>query len=259
MSGDLLRKDFTDETRSDRAFELVTDALLNIDRYQESGDPKFLARAERRLQAALEKDPKYFKARYFQAMVSYLGGKAGDAIEQFSGLLSAPAPALSKEVKYNLAAAYTQVGRPTQAVSLFKQVIKATGRDDSELNLLACAGLLLVRAERWRARQSDKRERTLRLIEAQGEAIRRRLKTNFLMRWQHSGKGVDKRTAQEVGRVIDRALGKEGRPRRDWREFFIRRKRSLLITGLVIVTLLIITFIFASVVSYYLNRGFYYR
>jgi tetratricopeptide (TPR) repeat protein len=258
MSSDILQTDFTDETRSDRAFELVTDALLNIDCYQESEDPKFLARAEKRLQAALEKDPKYFKARYFQAMVSYLSGKAGDAIEQFNGLLSAPDPALSEEIKYNLAAAYSQVGRSTQAIPLFKQVIKAT-RDDPELNLLARAGLLLARAERWRARPSDRMGRGLRLIRAQGEAIRKRLRTNFLMRWLRSEKSIDKRTTQEVESLVDKALGEERMPRDDWHEFFIRRKRFILIMVLVIGALSIITFIFASIVSYYLYRGFHYR
>jgi tetratricopeptide (TPR) repeat protein len=260
MSSDFQPMRSAEENEGFEAFDLVTDALMNIDSYQKSEDPKFLTRAEKCLRDALEKDSGYFKAQYLLAMVNYLGGHASDAASQFIELLGTKGDAtLDKEIMYNLAAAQNEAGRPEQAISLFKQLILMTKIDDPELNLLARAGLLLTRAERWRARQGYIAERNFRRIKAQSKRIRKRLGANFFMRWLRAEKNVDKMTAVEVEKVIDKALSGGDKPPRGWREFIIRRKRFALITGVVIVALLLAAFILASIVSYYLYRGFHYR
>jgi hypothetical protein len=83
-----------------KAFDLVTEALENLDALQESSIKKLptqdndsLSRAETLLSQASELDHDYFKAKYFHAMVTYLNSgreklniETQSAIDEFRDL-----------------------------------------------------------------------------------------------------------------------------------------------------------------------------
>ena len=89
------------ETRNREAFELVTEALEFIDQYRESRDVARLEDAGIRLSAASEKDPGFFRARYYSAIVDDLSGRFNSAAEKLRALLE-QSPPQADEVRYNL-------------------------------------------------------------------------------------------------------------------------------------------------------------
>ena len=150
MSSSFQQTNF-EETESFEAFHSVTEALEHIDSYNPAqNNTAVLAEAEKRLKDALadNADPRYRKAQYFQAIVSYLKGNSEEAIKRFESMSeSAPKSILKDEVAYNLAAAYTEVGKWDEAIKKFNEVITSTAsieessQDNHELGLMAHVGL----------------------------------------------------------------------------------------------------------------------
>jgi tetratricopeptide (TPR) repeat protein len=134
------------ESSNREAFELVTDALVFIDRYRESRDMSVLASAKQKLQSARDKDPKYFRAHYFDAIVDDLAGRPNDAVKTFDTLLKEQPPFV-EEVRYNLGVAwYHHYSHEAldRAIELFSAVLNKT--KDQLLLMLAHAGLAQAHA-----------------------------------------------------------------------------------------------------------------
>jgi tetratricopeptide (TPR) repeat protein len=141
------------ETESFEAFDRVTEALEYIDSYNpQLNNKSVFEEAEKSLKAALDEkaaDPNYHKAKYFQAMVSYLKGSESDeAVRNFQRLSDSSPNAIEDELAYNLGAAYTHAGRWDDAIQKFNEVTgtangnsKKSGSNDPELRLFARAGL----------------------------------------------------------------------------------------------------------------------
>src|SRR5438445_4218533 len=89
------------ESPSRRAFELVTEALREIDGYRASKELSRLGLAQDKLHRALHVDPAYFRAWYYDALVNDLAGKPKDAAERLEVLLQHNTP-FADEVRYNL-------------------------------------------------------------------------------------------------------------------------------------------------------------
>jgi tetratricopeptide (TPR) repeat protein len=144
------------ETRNREAFELVTEALEFIDRYRESRDVATLKDATVRLTQAREKDPNYFRARYYDAIVDDLSGRFRVAAEKLTGLLR-ESPPLADEVRYNLGLAeyhgYSHSALE-RAIEQFKQVQKSV--KDQSLRLRAQAGLAQAYAMHMIPKEYDK-------------------------------------------------------------------------------------------------------
>jgi hypothetical protein len=80
------------ESTDREAFELVTDALECLDQYRDSRDVAALKAAKAKLVSAKDKDPGYFRAHYFDAIVDDLSGQPKHAVETFSRLLDEQPP-----------------------------------------------------------------------------------------------------------------------------------------------------------------------
>src|SRR2546427_1647697 len=141
------------ESPSRRAFELVTEALREIDGYRASKERSRLQIAQEKLQRALQVDPGFFRASYYEAIVTDLAGKAKVAAARLELLLQQNPP-FADEVRYNLGVAYYhQYGRRhlDTAIGHLKQVIEGT--KDRSLRLLASA--VLAQAYAMRTIQPD--------------------------------------------------------------------------------------------------------
>jgi tetratricopeptide (TPR) repeat protein len=149
------RTDFLKETENFEAFDLVTEALEQIDSYDGSKkNVEVLREAYDRLRKARDdnNDPKYFKARYFQAMILYLENNPSEAISQFRELGDITSnSALGRELRYNIAAAYNASGNWEEAIKRFDNVIINTleknSEADAEVLLLSRAGFALSCAD----------------------------------------------------------------------------------------------------------------
>lgn len=129
------------DTESRRAFELVTEALLEIDKYKLQKDRRPLHQATHKLDEALEEDPQYLRAHYVRALADDLVGHPSQAAERLERVLSA-APPFKDEVEYNLGVAhYHQYHKKNlgEAIKHFEAVVKTT--EDDTLRLLARAGM----------------------------------------------------------------------------------------------------------------------
>ena len=134
------------ETRNREAFELVTDALQAVDQYRVSKDVSVLDDAKKKLLAAIDKDPAYFRASYYNAIVDDLAGRSSQAAEELKRLIDQQL-GLSDEVRYNLAVAeYHGYGHEAldRAIENFSKVLKDT--EEPSLKLLAEAGLAQANA-----------------------------------------------------------------------------------------------------------------
>jgi len=134
------------ESQNREAFELVTGALECIDKYRASRDVAILESAKAKLTSALQKDPGYFRASYFDAIVDDLVGNSKRAAEIFARLAEERPPFLD-EVRYNLGVAeYHQYNHEAldRAIRHFSTVIK--GGPELPLRLLARAGLAQAHA-----------------------------------------------------------------------------------------------------------------
>jgi tetratricopeptide (TPR) repeat protein len=129
------------DTRSRQAFELVTDALRQVDSYRRSREYRSLEVAKVALNHAKRLDPAYLRAVYYNAIVSDLLGRPHEAIEDFQRVL-AEKPPFAEEVRYNLAVAHYHgydSASLEQAAEYFRRVIRDSNQP--ELRLLARAVL----------------------------------------------------------------------------------------------------------------------
>jgi tetratricopeptide (TPR) repeat protein len=134
------------ESPNREAFELVTDALVYIDQYRNSRDVSALGSAKQKLQSATAKDPAYFRAHYFDAIVDDLAGHPADAVKTFEKLLDERPPFI-EEVRYNLGVAwYHHYNHEAldRAIESFTAVLR--GSTDELLSILAHAGLAQAHA-----------------------------------------------------------------------------------------------------------------
>jgi tetratricopeptide (TPR) repeat protein len=134
------------ESENREAFELVTDALEYIDQYRASRNFAVLASAQTKLLSALEKDPGYFRACYFNAIVDDLVGRSQKAASTFQKLVEEQPPFID-EVRYNLGVAeYHQYNHAAldRAIAHFSSLIATTL--DVSLQYLARAGLAQAHA-----------------------------------------------------------------------------------------------------------------
>ncbi len=143
------------ETRNREAFELVTEALELIDQYQESRDVAKLKDATLRLTTASQKDPSYFRAKYYDAIVDDLAGRFKSAAKKLTDLLG-QSTLLAEEVRYNLGLAeyhgYSHSALE-QAIKQFKLVLESV--KDRSLRLRAQAGLAQAYAMHMIPREYD--------------------------------------------------------------------------------------------------------
>jgi len=129
------------ETHKRKAFELVTEALTNLDHYKQSKDRKRLNKAEEQLIAALDEDPQYLRALYIKGMVSDLQGEGQKAIDEFEVVLNNEPP-FADEVRYNLAVAnYHRYSHEylDKAIELFNKILKKYASDE-EIDLINVDG-----------------------------------------------------------------------------------------------------------------------
>lgn len=144
------------ETRNRQAFELVTEALECIDQYRASRDVARLQDATTRLTQASAKDPNYFRARYYDAIVDDLSGRFKPAAEKLRCLLD-QSPPLADEVRYNLGLAeyhgYSHSALE-RAIEQFERVL--TSVKDASLRLRAQAGLAQACAMHMIPQEYDK-------------------------------------------------------------------------------------------------------
>jgi len=144
------------ETRSREAFELVTEALEYIDQYRTSRNVARLQDATARLTQATEKDPNYFRARYYDAIVDDLSGRFKPAAVKFRGLLE-QSPPLADEVRYNLGLAeYHGYNHSAleRAIEQFELVLKSVR--DTSLRVRAQAGIAQACAMHMIPQEYDK-------------------------------------------------------------------------------------------------------
>jgi len=208
-----------EETDSFEAFDLVTEALESIDSYDPSRkNVEVLKKAQSLLTEALSdgKDPEYLKARYFQAIASYMEGKPEEAIGLFGELLEKvnPGSAFGQELGYNTAAAYSAAGNWEVAIARFDEVIRRTQgdpkmnrRDNPELRLLARAGRALSYAGRIGA--VEIRLERLRDEEGEGVADSKRRNEERIKKYSDEIKEQYKLARADAKKVLDREVVKE--------------------------------------------------
>jgi tetratricopeptide (TPR) repeat protein len=130
------------ESRNREAFELVTDALQCIDQYRATRDLVVLDTAKEKLTRAIGKDPGYFRASYYAAIVDDLSGRSDLALATLRKLEDENPPFVT-EVRYNRGVAeYHHYNHEAldRAILLFESVV-ADERSALPLRLLAQAGL----------------------------------------------------------------------------------------------------------------------
>jgi tetratricopeptide (TPR) repeat protein len=144
------------ETHNREAFELVTQALEFMDQYRDSRDVARLSEATVRLNAASQKDPNYFRARYYDAIVDDLSGRRESAVTKLTELLG-QSPLLADEVRYNLGLAeyhgYSHSALE-RAIQQFTRVLETV--TDASLRLRARAGLAQAYAMHMIPKEYDK-------------------------------------------------------------------------------------------------------
>src|SRR5437773_133795 len=136
------------DTENRKAFELVSDALLDIDKYKAHKELAPLQDAKGKLEAAIREDPHYIRAHYFAGITYDLVGLPAEAVERLEQVLRATPP-FKEEVEYNLGVAYYHrysAQYIDKAIKHFNAVIQ-TSRE-IELVLLARAALAQAYAVR---------------------------------------------------------------------------------------------------------------
>jgi tetratricopeptide (TPR) repeat protein len=129
------------ESKSREAFDFVTTALTDLDRYRQSREMSVLEAAKASLANALSKDPLYFRAHYLDAIVDDLRGRPAEAVDTFKRLLDERPPFVD-EVRYNLGVAeYHHYYHEAldRALPLFRSL--AQGATELSLRLLAETGV----------------------------------------------------------------------------------------------------------------------
>lgn len=129
------------ETNSSKAFELVTDALRDINLYKHSKDPEQLKSAETKLNLAMREDPEYLRPHYYRAMLQDLLGRPSDAVGPLEEILERR-PAFRDELLYTLGLAYYHQyswSKLDKAIPHFEELIRQS--KNRSLRLLAKATL----------------------------------------------------------------------------------------------------------------------
>jgi tetratricopeptide (TPR) repeat protein len=200
------------ETKSREAFELVTDALELVDEYQDSRDVEKLKHATEKLASARERDPNYFRAQYYDAIVDDLAGRSKEAVKKLSVLAAQPSP-LINEVRYNLGLAeYHEYNHEAleRAIEQFSIVLKNVS--SPALRLRSKAGLAQAYAMHMIPKKPDEaditaieRYKTLALDCA--SAVLRDLRKQRY-RWLYLRKpDLDSKVASEIGWTAHNAKG----------------------------------------------------
>lgn len=148
------------ESPKREAFELVSDALQHLDEYRAQRDVRVLVSVKQTLDSALEKDPDYFRAHYYSAIVDDLAGRSKEAVKTFTKLLNERPPFID-EVRYNLAVAeYHGYGHEAldRAIQHFSKVMNDA--KDPALQLLARAGFAQANAMHMIPKNPDEPELT---------------------------------------------------------------------------------------------------
>lgn len=145
-------------TPNARAFELVGDALVALDGFQQSKELQQLEKATSHLQEALKEDPKYLRAIYYMGVAEDLIGKPKDAVEKFREVLNGlesvslvQTPAFPIEVQYNLGTAYYHCYSQEEldkAAEHFTLVTNRTEDKEKTIRNLAYASLAQTYAQR---------------------------------------------------------------------------------------------------------------
>lgn len=242
------------DTDNMKAFDLVTEALENLDALQEPSiknlltqDSDSLSTAETLLSQASELDHDYFKAKYFHAMVTYLNSgreklniETQRAIDEFRNLSESLAKesgtsvrkkSVARELSYNRAAALFEGGRYSEAISLFEITVEESS-NDPEVNLLASAGAALAYAARA-VQESEKQSQDKDAVKKHYRYIRNELAPIFLppliplLRLIRGKKPVDKQIADRIRKIIKlaRMSAKTSSPPRP--ETFTDREKAL--------------------------------
>jgi tetratricopeptide (TPR) repeat protein len=133
------------ESRNREAFELVTDALERLDKYRETRDMAVLKSAKEKLVSAKGKDPLYFRAHYFDAIVDDLTGNSKNAVDTFSRLLEEQPP-FAEEVRYNLGVAWYHQYNHEALDHAIGYLAASANSTNEPLRLLARAGLAQAHA-----------------------------------------------------------------------------------------------------------------
>ena len=132
------------ETEERRAFELLSDAIHDLESYRGSRDRSALDAARTKIEGALEADPEYLRAIYYDAITDDLIGLPVDAPPKFERVLElSKGSPFEHEVRYNLGVAYYHRyswSYLEKAIDEFTQVIEApSGEVDDAIRLLARA------------------------------------------------------------------------------------------------------------------------
>lgn len=146
------------KTTNARAFELVGDALVALDGFQQSKELQQLEKATSYLQEALKEDPKYLRAIYYMGVAKDLIGKPKDAVKKFKEVLDGldgvslvQTPAFPIEVQYNLGTAYYHCysnKELDEAAKHFTLVTNQTTDKEKTIRNLAYASLAQTYAQR---------------------------------------------------------------------------------------------------------------
>jgi tetratricopeptide (TPR) repeat protein len=249
MSRPLRQLDFEKETDNFEAFDHLTTALIHLDNYRSSKDEKQLSAAQNSLDEALKADDKYFKAKYFRAVVNSLIGKHKDAIGEFSELLERESASdTAHEIHYNMGVARLELNDFWGAIERFNKVIKAAA--NAETKLLAHAALALTTANRieYLRKNNELSESTekedLAEIEKQDHEIKRILENTDRRR-------VSDAVVQEVKQIMEQALKKDLKlPKRRSRKrarALLRLKRIIAIGGVLIILWLLFLYVYLFV------------
>ena len=145
-------------TPNARAFELVGDALVALDGFQQSKELQQLKKATSYLQEALKEDPEYLRAIYYMGVAKDLIGKPKDAVNKFREVLKGlesvslvQTPAFPIEVQYNLGTAYYHCYSQEEldkAAEHFTLVTNRTEDKEKTIRNLAYASLAQTYAQR---------------------------------------------------------------------------------------------------------------
>src|SRR5437870_1482936 len=97
------------ETSHPKALDALSEAIREVTAYRgEPENPGRLDIASAKIRTALEEDPGYLRAVYYDAIVDDLRGKAKEALPKYERVLTAAAEnsGFAQEVRYNLGVAY---------------------------------------------------------------------------------------------------------------------------------------------------------
>lgn len=200
------------ESNSREAFDFVTAALTDLDRYRQLREISVLDSAKSSLATAISKDPLYFRAHYLDAIVDDLRGKPNLAVPTFQRLLS-DSPPFADEVRYNLGVAeYHHYFHEAleRALTHFASVVQ--GASDLSLRLLAETGV--AQASAMHMIPKDPSDPNMAEIEryfadatAAGASVLRKLSSARKRWWRSADHSISDTTVSEIKWAAENARG----------------------------------------------------